>query len=194
MDQANQAKLAELEQLNGPCAHIEKDGTLFVWRTPTCEEWDEAQAGVRNPKVRNSPLYRQLAQKALVYPELPQLQALFAKRPAIAAVITDALSRLAGAYEEIAIVDEQLVYMNGGKRFAWRTPTLDEYEEFQDSKDERSKPRGEIFRDFAAATLLEPSSGELDALLKKFPALRYRIGDTLTVLAGAEEEIVVKKG
>ncbi|MFO7179580.1 MAG: hypothetical protein DIU78_012860 [Pseudomonadota bacterium] len=86
-------------------------------------------------------------------------------------------------------------FVVGGQLFAFRKPTLEEWEDFQDSVSTGRKKRGVAYRELAMRCLVEP--GDLDALAALFernPGFNARIGDALSDLAGADLEVTVKKG
>jgi len=79
-----------------------------------------------------------------------------------------------------------------GKLLAFRCPSLDEWEEYQDNLS-KGKRRGPTFRDLAQQVVVEPSVEELQAIFKKMPAISARIADGIADLAGAAVEVSVKK-
>ena len=75
---------------------------------------------------------------------------------------------------------------------AFRRPTLDEFEDHQESLANDKKRRGACFRELAQITCVT----DLDALRKAFaakPAVPVRIHDALMELSGSEIEVVVSK-
>lgn len=77
-----------------------------------------------------------------------------------------------------------------GKLHAFRCPTLDEFEDYQENLSK--KRRGVCFRELAQQTCVT-SLEELQAAFQKIPVLATRISDALTELAGGDIEVTVKK-
>lgn len=85
----------------------------------------------------------------------------------------------------------------GGIECVFRPPTDTDYEAMQDGilKAQGDKQKiGPVFRQYCLASLIEPSLDDFAALLVRYPAVAPRIADALSDLAGAEVEIVTKKG
>lgn len=81
-----------------------------------------------------------------------------------------------------------------GTFFAFRRPSLDEWEDFQE-KLSKGRPRGACFRELAQITCIYPEDmSALNAAFDRWPALPPRLSDALSDLAGAEIEVTVKKG
>jgi hypothetical protein len=84
-----------------------------------------------------------------------------------------------------------------GKKFAFKTPTDTDYEDFQQSViklgNDKAKA-GPVFREFCLKALVFPSADELEAAFRAKPASAPKICDSLADLAGASVEITVKKG
>ena len=78
-----------------------------------------------------------------------------------------------------------------GKLFVFRRPTLEEWETFQEDLQKRS--RGVCFRQFANVTLVSENLEELTAAIEEYPALSFRIADSVSVLAGGTIDVTVKK-
>jgi hypothetical protein len=79
-----------------------------------------------------------------------------------------------------------------GKLLAFRCPTLDEWEDYQDALGK--KRRGVCFRELAQVCVVYPTLEELQAVFEREPALATRISDGISSLAGLEAEVTVKKG
>lgn len=96
---ANATKLADLTSKHGRLAHVEVEGKLFAFRTPTLDEWEDYQDALQ--KKRRGVCFRELAQVTLVHPSIEDLQALFNTMPALPTSIADALADLAGLDVEV---------------------------------------------------------------------------------------------
>lgn len=79
-----------------------------------------------------------------------------------------------------------------GQLYAFRAPTLEEWEEYQDGLGKR--PRGACFRELSQITCVHPSLDELQQLFDRLPGIGARIADAVADLAGADIELTVKKG
>jgi hypothetical protein len=79
-----------------------------------------------------------------------------------------------------------------GRLYVFRAPTLDEWEDYQDSLGK--KRRGVCFRELSQLTCVHPTLEELQALFASLPAIATRIADAVSDLAGADIELTVKKG
>jgi hypothetical protein len=82
--------------------------------------------------------------------------------------------------------------MPNGRLIAFRRPTLEEYEDYQEALS--TKSRGVAFRQLAYCTRLLPDESELMTIFERWPGINARIGDTLAEMAGAGIEFTVKKG
>lgn len=82
--------------------------------------------------------------------------------------------------------DNQLVVM--------RRPTLDEWEEHGARVREQTPGTGGLVqRQLALACVVAPAASELPTLFQRWPGLVPRCSDAVQRLAGAEEELVIKK-
>lgn len=97
----NAEKLDELEKAHGRIAHVLVDGTLYVFRSPTLDEFEDYQENLA--KKRRGACHRELAQLLLVHPALESLQAAFARYPLLATRISDAVADMAGADLELTV-------------------------------------------------------------------------------------------
>ena len=86
----------------GECAY-EDNGTVFVFVTPSLDDYEDYQEKIVGVK-RRGPFMRELAQKCLKdQTQLPALQKLFERKPALALVFANALQDLAGIEAEIVV-------------------------------------------------------------------------------------------
>lgn len=81
-----------------------------------------------------------------------------------------------------------------GKLFFFRSPDLDEFEDYQSALSKGEKLRGACFRELAQVTLIEPDVEELQKTFEAYPVFPARIADSLSEVAGSEIELTVKKG
>lgn len=79
-----------------------------------------------------------------------------------------------------------------GKLFAFRAPSLDEWEDYLESL--TKKRRGVCHRELAQVVLAHPALEDLQALFQSQPGITARIGDAVAELAGNDIEVTVKKG
>lgn len=79
-----------------------------------------------------------------------------------------------------------------GKLYAFRTPTLEEWEEYQDRINNPKRPKGASFRELIQTTCVT-SLEDTQALLKRRPAVAQPIAAAVCELAGIDVEVTVKK-
>lgn len=99
------SRIDELEKVHGDCAWIvTSDNRLVVMRRPSLDEWEEHGARVRNQTPETAGLVqRQLSLACVVEPAQDLLPALFQRWPGLAPRCSDAVTRLAGAEEELVV-------------------------------------------------------------------------------------------
>lgn len=90
-----------LENEHGRIASIEVDGVLHAFRAPTLEEWEDSQEGLSKGK-RRGPAFRELAQVTCVT-DVDALKKAFSRRPALPALLADAITELAGGTLEVTV-------------------------------------------------------------------------------------------
>ena len=83
--------------------------------------------------------------------------------------------------------------LDDGTMLAFRSPTLDEWEDFQEALS-GTKRKGATYRELAQRTCVEPGVDALKKLFAQYPALSVAIAGTLSELAGSEIEVTIKKG
>ena len=86
-----------------------------------------------------------------------------------------------------------------GQLFAFRRPTLEEFEQYQQGM--RKGQVGVTHREICQATLVFPSAANgqpdtqaLHAFFERAPLVSVRVSDELIVLSGDDIEVTVKKG
>jgi hypothetical protein len=97
-------RLAILAKEHGEIVHATlPDGQLIAFRRPTQEEWEDLQHALRSGK-RAPLVYRELALRTAVEPtDLEKLGAIFERRPALPALLSDQMSDLVGADIEFTV-------------------------------------------------------------------------------------------
>lgn len=79
--------------------------------------------------------------------------------------------------------------------FAFKTPTLEDYERFIDRVSEAKGRKGPASRELCNLSLIYPADlTVLDALFERRPALSIEIANELATLARGDCEIEIKKG
>jgi hypothetical protein len=174
-----------------------KIGT-FGFRLPTIEEHDRYEMAIG--RGRAGVAYRELCGTLCVQPprvadEPPEaLQQLFEQFPRSAAQISDHI--LDAAIGDLELERDEgarrvIVQLNG-KPFAFRAPTLDEWEDCQEAM--RALQVGAAHRALCESTLEEGGLEELRQAIAAYPRASSRIGDYVADLADGDLEITVKKG
>ncbi len=114
-----------------------------------------------------------------------------AKYPHLAA---EKLEGFAKRIDELELQQKEPVawiVTGSGQLLVFRRPDQDEWEE-AGARTKRD-PMPVVNRQLALQTVLEPTADDMAAVFKRWPGLHARIGDALTVLVGADEELTVKK-
>lgn len=127
----------------------------------------------------------------------PTLKALKTRYPQKVESQLDLLEGFAKRIDELEKVhgDCAWIVTSDNKLVVMRRPSLDEWEEHCARVDRQTPDtRGLVQRQLALACVLEPSADLLPALFQRWPGLVPRCSDAVQRLAGAEEELVVKKG
>jgi hypothetical protein len=130
------------------------------------------------------------AAKAAIPPTLKALKERYPKKdPALLEGFAKRIDELEKAHGDCAWIvtsDNKLVVM--------RRPTLDEWEEHGARvREQTPQTTGLVQRQLGLACVVEPSADLLPALFQRWPGLVPRCSDAVQRLAGAEEELVVKK-
>jgi hypothetical protein len=95
-------QMAELELQHGPCCRIVNGGKLYVFRTPTADEWEQYQDNLTKEGRPRNATFKELAQVTCVT-DLQELQELIAKKPAVTVPIANAVCALAGIDIEVSV-------------------------------------------------------------------------------------------
>jgi hypothetical protein len=128
------------------------------------------------------------AQVAADSPILKKLKELHPNRP------LDALKQYASTIEQHEAKQGEPVawrVLPDGRLLVFRRPTQDEWEDVNARL--KVDPVPVVNRQLALQTALEPKPEDLAAVFKRWPGLHARIGDALSALVGADEELVAKK-
>jgi hypothetical protein len=103
---AHEIKEDELREKHGAIVAVVLGGELYAFRHLELDEYEDAQARLRKALASgksSGPVNRETAQLTLVHPSLDKLQAAFARWPALAGKVSDALAELGGADIEITV-------------------------------------------------------------------------------------------
>jgi hypothetical protein len=105
------------------------------------------------------------------------------------------LATFAARIEELEAAQKEPVawiVTSDSRLLVFRRPDQDEWEEAGE-RIRKGERLAVVNRQLGLATVLEPKQDELPAVFQRWPGIHARIGDALTRLVGAEEELVVKK-
>lgn len=80
-----------------------------------------------------------------------------------------------------------------GKLYAWRTPSLEEWEDYQDKVNKPDRPMGASFRELMQVTCVTDLAA-MQELVRKRPAVARPVITAICSLAGIDAEVTVKKG
>lgn len=84
------------------------------------------------------------------------------------------------------------IVTSDNRLLAFRRPDQDEWEDAGE-KIRAGERIAVVNRSLALKTVLEPTDVDLPEVFKRWPGLHARIGDALTRLVGADEELTAKK-
>lgn len=132
------------------------------------------------------------ASAAMAAKESPTLTSLRKKYPNRDA---EQLAGFAARIDELEKVQKEPVawiVTSDSRLLVFRRPDQDEWEEATEQL-RKAAPLAVINRQLALQTVLEPSQADMSLVFKRWPGLHARIGDALTILVGADEELAAKK-
>jgi hypothetical protein len=169
-----------------------KDGVTYVFRKPTMQEWDSAEAhgAAGNTGVAN----RELAQCACVSPGVDAARAYFERYPVAANIISGKVQQLGGGDIEVTVDaagERASLTTRAGKKLVFRNATLSEWETFQDTKEDEGV--GSL-RTLARSVLCDGAREDLEAHFEDAPANIGRMARALEAISGGNIEVTLKKG
>lgn len=176
-------------------------GQSIIFRAPTKDEYIEFDAPGDKPR---SARVKQLCLQTCVHPRsddpvhpVDDLRAILEERPGIATAVVRGLLALIGDDVEFSStlpLEAEWLRAQGAEEFGLcpdgeivgvRNPTADQWDEFQDAKDERY----ERLEQLALATIVGDAF-----VLNKYPALVGQIAGAAIRVSGATLELTAKKG
>jgi hypothetical protein len=95
------AELETLRSKHGKVAHVVYGDTLYAFRSPSLDEYEDYQARLTKEQ-RRGVCYRELAQVCCLT-DLDKLQALFKAKPAVAVNMAGTLCEMAGLDIELTV-------------------------------------------------------------------------------------------
>jgi len=94
--------LDALWEAHGKVAHAVIENTLYAFKAPSQDEWEEHQSRLEKEKLRG-PVWRSLALLCCVTHTTEEIAELFEKYPGLPVRIADAISDLVGADIEFTV-------------------------------------------------------------------------------------------